>query len=71
MRRKKYRVELRLGITRGRFCVHAGIPRNSRATNRVTEAALKHFYPVYRTVLILLGRRLLITQIILNLLLEI
>jgi hypothetical protein len=50
--------------------VHAAIDRNSEAAFRVKEAALKQFYPFYRTVLILLGRRPLIAQIILNILLE-
>jgi len=45
--------------------------RNNKATLRIPEAALIQFYPVYRTVLILLARRPVIAHIILSLLLEI
>ena len=60
-----------LGDNQGRFCVHAAIVRNNIATIRMTETALKQFYPVCRTIFLLLERRPLIAQIILNLLLGI
>jgi hypothetical protein len=51
--------------------VHAAIARNNEATIRITEAALKQFCPVWRTILILLARRPLIAHIIQILLLGI
>jgi len=51
--------------------MHVAIAKNSKAAIRMTEATVKQFYPVCRSVLILLARRPLIAHIVVDLMLGI